>query len=58
MTRLPKKKERRRADPIVTLSTIFENIISGLKDLPDVSTVVVAAAAAAAATAADAAAAA
>nr|CAB3266786.1 transcription initiation factor TFIID subunit 1-like [Phallusia mammillata] len=35
LTRIAKKKERRRADPKVTLSTLMENILNGIRDLPE-----------------------
>lgn len=34
LTRPAKKKERRRADPVVTLSSLLENILNSLRDLP------------------------
>lgn len=33
-----KSANRRRTDPVVTLSSIFESILNEMRDLPDVST--------------------
>jgi len=40
LTRIAKKKERRRADPKVTLATLLENILNGIRDLPEVEPLV------------------
>ena len=37
LTRIAKKKERRRADPVVTLSSLLETVLNGIRDLPEVS---------------------
>ncbi|XP_077971618.1 transcription initiation factor TFIID subunit 1-like [Styela clava] len=34
LTRPAKKKERKRADPVVTLSSLLENVLNGLRELP------------------------
>nr|XP_018670467.1 transcription initiation factor TFIID subunit 1-like isoform X2 [Ciona intestinalis] len=35
LTRIAKKKERIRADPTVTLSTLFESVLNKIRDIPD-----------------------